>query len=431
MAKKNDGLYKRCGCARRQWIRCSHPWHFDFYKGRKYRFSLAKLSGRTGFMSKTEAQELRDLYRSQIRAGTFVDLSHPEEPSPDTPLTFGDVADLYLEQHVRIPTRRVAAQKTMTWYIGELKRAEIPAGRGASLRLETKPLNMITKADIEGIRRRRRELAGKDLKNMRVRPGVRGGEVGTNRLLARLRHMFNWSIEQGLIDSTPFKRQGVTVIRLESRVEGGRHRRLAPGEEERLLRNARNHLRALIIALLSTGCRIDELLSLPWKRIRRDENDVPRWIVLPSTNTKTYELRAIPIGVRLRAELEMRQHAPDGTEFGAEAFVFGNAVGERVGSVKTAWAGTCRRAGISGLQTRDLRREFASRLRESGASDHDVRDFLGHANITTTSRYLASTPLRLEQALANLEAVSGLVSVTRTTERSGERGVTRAERQPV
>ncbi len=84
--------------------------------------------------------------------------------------------------------------------------------------------------------------------------------------------------------------------------------------------------------------------------------------------------------------------------------MFGNRVGEKINSVKTAWAGTCRRAGISGLQTRDLRREFASRLRESGASDHDVRDFLGHANITTTSRYLASTPLRLEQALANLEA---------------------------
>ena len=63
--------------------------------------------------------------------------------------------------------------------------------------------------------------------------------------------------------------------------------------------------------------------------------------------------------------------------------------------MKTAWRGTCRRAGIEDLQVLDLRREFGSRLRESGASDHDVRDFLGHANSTTTSRYLASTPLRL------------------------------------
>jgi hypothetical protein len=51
-----------------------------------------------------------------------------------------------------------------------------------------------------------------------------------------------------------------------------------------------------------------------------------------------------------------------------------------------------------------LRREFACRLLESRAELHDVRDFLGHANITTTSRYLRSTPLRLERALSLLEA---------------------------
>jgi hypothetical protein len=51
----------------------------------------------------------------------------------------------------------------------------------------------------------------------------------------------------------------------------------------------------------------------------------------------------------------------------------------------------------------DLRREFACRLLESRAELHDVRDFLGHANITTTSRYLRSTPLRLARALSLLE----------------------------
>ena len=56
-------------------------------------------------------------------------------------------------------------------------------------------------------------------------------------------------------------------------------------------------------------------------------------------------------------------------------------------------ATTLRRVEIVGLRFHDLCREFACRLLESG----DVRDFLGHANITTTSRYLASTPVRLEQ----------------------------------
>jgi site-specific recombinase XerD len=59
---------------------------------------------------------------------------------------------------------------------------------------------------------------------------------------------------------------------------------------------------------------------------------------------------------------------------------------------------TRKRAGIQGLHFHDLRREFASRLLESSADLHDVQLFLGHAAITTTSRYVQSTPLRLELA---------------------------------
>ena len=36
----------------------------------------------------------------------------------------------------------------------------------------------------------------------------------------------------------------------------------------------------------------------------------------------------------------------------------------------------------------------ACRLLESSADLHAVRDVLGHANITTTSRYVRSTPVR-------------------------------------
>jgi integrase len=56
------------------------------------------------------------------------------------------------------------------------------------------------------------------------------------------------------------------------------------------------------------------------------------------------------------------------------------------------------------LRIHDLRREFACSLLESSADLHDVRDFLGHASITTTSRYLASSPIRLAQALAGWKA---------------------------
>jgi integrase len=93
----------------------------------------------------------------------------------------------------------------------------------------------------------------------------------------------------------------------------------------------------------------------------------------------------------------MRRTDPTGQPSPPDAYVFGNGVGERLTSIKTAWRNTCRRAGTEDLHFHDLRREFACRLLESSADLHDVRDFLGHAHITTTSRYVRSTPVRLAQ----------------------------------
>ncbi len=52
----------------------------------------------------------------------------------------------------------------------------------------------------------------------------------------------------------------------------------------------------------------------------------------------------------------------------------------------------------------------ASRLMDSSANLQDVRDCLGHANITTTSRYVRSTPVRLAQALERMEAAAETVA---------------------
>jgi integrase len=241
--------------------------------------------------------------------------------------------------------------------------------------------------------------------------------------LARLRHVFSWAIEEGYVADTPFKRGAVTVVHMESRAETARTRRLGSGEEDRLLAHAGPHMRALVVAALSTGCRLGELLGLQWQSVDRDEQGVPAWIRLAASQTKTNASRDIPIGSRLRAELEMRKHGPDGKEHAPDAFVFGNDCGEQVASIKTAWRATCRRAGIAGLHFHDLRREFGSRLLESGADQHDVRDFLGHANITTTSRYLRSTPKRLESALARMEAPqppTATLSATKESKQSNE-----------
>src|SRR5258707_939628 len=82
-------------------------------------------------------------------------------------------------------------------------------------------------------------------------------------------------------------------------------------------------------------------------------------------------------------------------DFGRYCYVFGNEVGERSKSIKTAWENTRKRAGIFGLHFHDLRREACSRLLESpGVALHDVAAVAGPRSITTTSRYLATTGIR-------------------------------------
>jgi len=436
-----DGIRKRCPCARKHWPKCAHPWHFSFFhKGHDHRFSLdviADARGEKPPRDKTAAVSWRDKLRSEIRGGTFVDPTAPIAPAaPDTRLNLGDVCDEYVKRHVRTPTRRAGGKKMMEILVGVLRRAEILAANGTTVKLESKPIAEITKADIEAVRTwRRAELAaGKS------RPGAKGGEAGINRLLARLRHVFNWAIAEGYIAETPFKRGTVTVVKIDRACEYARTRRLdAAGEEQneerRLLDHADPHLRAVLVAALSTGCRIGEILSLQWSQIRRDGKGEARWLLLPATKTKTGQPRVIPIGDRLRAELSMRQHAPDGREHGRTAYVFGDEVGGQVASVRRQWEDAALRAHghepvrVRGklapesravlrtvdLHVHDLRREFASRLLESSADLHDVQQFLGHANITTTSRYLESTPTRLARALGAMESAAGFAHDSHTS----------------
>ena len=128
-----------------------------------------------------------------------------------------------------------------------------------------------------------------------------------------------------------------------------------------------------------------------------------RALILRAGKTKTGAMRVVPVAQRLAAVLEMLRTDPEGNDLPPEAFVFGDEIGQSISSVKTAWQAPCDQAGIVDLHFHDLRREFACRLLESRAELHDVRDFLGHTNITTTSRYLRSTTLRLERALTLLE----------------------------
>src|SRR5262249_25627656 len=138
----------------------AHPWHFGFHHaGVEHRYSLEKIArarNQPPPTTKAEAATWRDQLRNEIRAGTFIDPDAPPAPATadteataDTRLTFGDICDEYVKHHVQTPTRRVGAQKAMTWNLALIRRTEIPAAHGSAIPLEQKAIDAITRADIE------------------------------------------------------------------------------------------------------------------------------------------------------------------------------------------------------------------------------------------------------------------------------------------
>ena len=209
--------------------------------------------------------------------------------------------------------------------------------------------------------------------------------VAGNRDLALLRAVCNWAVLGGLLPRSPFRVGDVPAVRLAH--EEPRTRRLQHGEDDALL-GAAGGLLDLVVAALETGCRKGELLSLQWHQVRFS----PRAeLFLPAQKTKAKRDRRIPISTVLAPILTRRQLDPAGERLPADAYVFGNEVGRRRHSIKTAWALTCKRAKITDLHFHDLRREAGSRWMDAGIPLATIQRWLGHANISQTSTYLGAS----------------------------------------
>lgn len=379
---RNRGLRKRCECPRKNWTKCSHPWHFNFkWKAEHYRFSLDREVGHP-VTSKTEAEKESDRLRTAIREGRIrqqqVDASR-DEPAPVGALTFRQFAEEWQNvRGIQLVNAKDNAHR-LKRVNAFLLEGRIPVGFG------DKQLSCITTDDIEAFRAARKA------------EGL--SAVTVNHDLKLLRKMFNWGIRKGYLKQTPFKVESVNAITLDREIP--RNWRFNTEEDEqKLLDAAKPHLRAVIVALLDTAARPGEILSLQWRDVSLGRHE----LVFRAEKSKTRTERIVPISTRLLATLEMRKLDPAGEPFAKDAYVFGDELGRRVKSVRTAWENACDRAGLTGLQLRDLRHEAGSRFEEAGVPVTLVSKILGHTNLTTTSRYLNIHLRGLHAAMEKLEA---------------------------
>lgn len=407
---RNSGLRKICSCPRRGWAKCPHPWHFNFcWRGIAYRFSLVRYAGRE-ITGKTEAEALADKIRAEIRSETFTLQpagASRSDSQPGDDISFETFTRLFLERYSK--ERGKASWQDDGYMIRQLVAFPVIG----ELRLGEKATRSVTEDDLEAFIKHLTTL---------------GRSSSTrNHYVQLIRAMSRWAVRKGYRD-VPMVSDDSDVIRRKK--EAQRHRRLEPGEEEKLLSSAEPHLQALIVAALETCARQGELLTLQWGDVSLERGE----IVLRAEHTKDRENRILPISNRLRQVLEMRRDNPAGTPFPSSAHVFGDEIGRRVAKVRRAWQTTLLRAhGLKpawiwkkktgpndkgstrlspeseaayraiDLHFHDLRHEGGSRLIEAGWPVHYVQHMLGHASLQQTSTYLNATLRGLHESMRNLD----------------------------
>ncbi len=350
---------------------------------------------------KTEAETIAQKIRDDIRSGTFRGAlagraAAEQAPSEDKDgVSFKTFGDRFVERYSK--DRGKASWQDDAYMVKQLVAFQSIEGRP----LGEKDVQRVTEDDLEAF----------------IKHLVRLGRSSStrNHYVQLIRAMSKWAVKKGY-RSTPMLGADSDVVR--RRKEAQRHRRLEPGEEQKLLQSAEPHLQALIVAALETCCRQAELLTLRWGDVSLERGE----IVIRAEHAKDRENRIIPISIRLRRVLEARRDSPAGVPFPPSAHVFGNDVGEPVGSVRRAWQTTVLRAhghkpawiwkkkaapndkGTTrlspeseaayraiNLHFHDLRHEGGSRLVESGWPVHHVQHMLGHASLQQTSTYLNAT----------------------------------------
>jgi integrase len=67
--------------------------------------------------------------------------------------------------------------------------------------------------------------------------------------------------------------------------------------------------------------------------------------------------------------------------------------------IKNSFVGACFEAKIEGLVWHDLRATYGTRLGEAGFNAYDIAKLMGHANISTSQRYVRNLPVGSGEAV--------------------------------
>lgn len=306
----------------------------------------------------------------------------------------------------RGPSERLTFEVAMKRYLAEVTPTKRPFTQHGELRCSKPLIAFFGKYALAGITAelvaeyRDQRLAGED------RPDEKGvaqpRAANTIRIeLALLGHLFTMAIKEwniGLVYNP--------VHNIRKPAPGpGRNRRLAAGEEKKLMAAVDAHsnpmLRWIVKIAVETGMRSSEITTL-----RCGQVDMKRRLVR-LLETKNTSPRTVPLTLKA-TEAFKRALAHPLRPSDCDIVFFGEPGRDgkrRPYNFNKVWLEIKERVGLADLRFHDLRHEAVSRLVEAGLSDQEVAAISGHKSMQMLRRY---THLRAEDLVVKLDRVLGV-----------------------
>jgi integrase len=208
------------------------------------------------------------------------------------------------------------------------------------------------------------------------------GDKAANRRRGEMIAFWSWLSEE--VPRNPWK--SVKKYGEEEKVKY-----VPPAEDIRkVLTEADEREKSMLVFLLNTGARIGELYQLEWCDVCLDPGDagyIRLWTRKRRRGSR--QARNMPLTGPLRALLE-KLH---GNRAAGDTHVFINphtktAYNRQQPIVRDMMTRLCNAAEVTHFGFHSLRHYFACMLAESGATLAEIQVLLGHQNATTTDRYL-------------------------------------------
>ena len=266
-------------------------------------------------------------------------------------MNFQALARMYLnsqtvQKHKTFPWKKAIIEKRFLPFFGKLS------------------LHQISPLQIEKFRDQRLQDSSNGVKKLKV--------ATVNRNLGLLKAIFSLAVREGWIERNP-----VSLIKM-GKENNVRDRVLEPDEFVRLQAHSACHLQAINLCAYQTGMRLGEILGLTWERV-----DFQSGIIhLRAGDTKTDDARLIPLTRELTALLKDLYKV----RYLDEQNVF-LVKGRSIGSIKTAFQGACRRAGIEGFHFHDFRHTAVTNMRRAGIDHLTIMKITGHKTLAVFKRY--------------------------------------------